>query len=75
AEWGFWAAPSTCAGVEELSSAGGGLLNAIRNAEIVDCAKPALIILGLSLAGWNAIISLCLSIGSLKAAFYASEGA
>lgn len=71
AEWGYWDAPSTCAVVEKLST--GNILGGLKNAEVVDCSKPSLVVLGLSLAGWNAIISLCLSIGCLKAAFYASE--
>jgi len=72
AEWGFWAPPTTCGATgESLSS--NNLLSGLRNANVVDCGKPELIILGLSLAGWNAIISLCLAIGCLKAAFYASE--
>lgn len=76
AEWGFWAPPTTCGGTGEALQGGAGkLLSALKNANIVDCGKPALVILGLSLAGWNAIISLCLSIGSLKAAFFASEEA
>ena len=74
AEWGFWAPPTTCGGTgQALPDSGSKLLSALRNAEVVDCGKPALIILGLSLAGWNAVVSLCLSIGSLKAAFFASE--
>lgn len=73
AEWGFWNPPTTCAGTGEALPSGNNLLSSLRNVNIVDCGKPALIILGLSLAGWNAIVSLCLSIGCLKAAFYASE--
>jgi disulfide bond formation protein DsbB len=74
AEWGFWAPPTTCGGTGETLQGGTkNLMSALTNAEVVDCGKPALIILGLSLAGWNAIISLCLCIGCLKAAFYASE--
>ena len=75
AEWGFWDAPTTCADAGEPLRGGGGgrLLSVIKSVSVVDCGKPALVILGLSLAGWNAIISLCLCIGCLKAAFYASE--
>ena len=75
AEWGYWAPPTTCGGTGEELKGGKSLLQALKNANVVDCGKPALIILGLSLAGWNAIISLCLSIGCLKAAFFASEQA
>jgi disulfide bond formation protein DsbB len=76
AEWGFWAPPTTCGSTGEILQGGAkNLMSALTDANVVDCGKPALIILGLSLAGWNAIISLCLSIGCLKAAFYASEQA
>lgn len=76
AEWGFWAPPTTCGGAGEALQGGGAkLLSALKNVDVVDCGKPALIILGLSLAGWNALISLCLCIGCLKAAFFASEEA
>ncbi len=73
-EWGFWDAPTTCAG-GTAGFAGGGakLLSSIRNVNVVNCAEPALVILGLSLAGWNAVICIFLSIASLKAAFYAAE--
>ena len=60
AEWGYWDPPTTCSGTGEALKGGKNLLSALRNATVVDCGKPELIILGLSLAGWNAIISLCL---------------
>lgn len=74
AEWGYWAPPTTCGSAgESLEGGAKNLLAALQNVNVVDCGKPALIILGLSLAGWNAIISLCLCIGCLKAAFYAAD--
>lgn len=73
AEWGYWAPPTTCQGAEKLATDSKSLLGALQNASVADCGKPALVILGLSLAGWNAVISLCLFIGCLKAAFYISE--
>lgn len=73
AEWGYWDPPTTCQGAEKLATDAKNLLSALKDVSFVDCGKPALIILGLSLAGWNAIISFCLFVGCLKAAFYASE--
>lgn len=74
AEWGYWAPPTTCGGTGEALEGGAGkLLAALKNANVVDCGKPALVIFGLSLAGWNAVICLCLAIATLKAAFFASE--
>ena len=72
-EWGYWDLPATCSATGELSGGGANLLKSLQDAKVPECGKPELIILGLSLAGWNAIISTCLTIGCLKAAFYASE--
>jgi disulfide bond formation protein DsbB len=56
-EWGWWAGPTSCTGTGELS---GGLPDL--SAPVVMCDRPAIRILGLSLAGWNAVISLGLAI-------------
>lgn len=72
-EWGYWDLPATCSAMGELSGGGANLLKSLQDAKVPECGKPELIILGLSLAGWNAIISTCLTIGCLKAAFYAAE--
>jgi disulfide bond formation protein DsbB len=52
-EWKFWQGPTTCTG----GNLTGGLPDLTKKA--VMCDQPAIIILGLSLAGWNAIISAC----------------
>ncbi len=61
-EWKFWAGPDTCTG-------GGGLTIGLPDLSkpAVMCDEPALRILGLSLAGWNAIISLALSAMAFRA--------
>lgn len=61
-EWGWWPGPTTCAG--DLS---GGLPD-LTNAPVIRCDEAAIRILGLSLAGWNAIISLALAMLALRAA-------
>jgi disulfide bond formation protein DsbB len=55
-EWKFWAGPSTCTG----GTLGTGLPD-LTKAPVM-CDQPAIRILGLSLAGWNAIISGCTAI-------------
>lgn len=50
-EWKFWQGPSTCTG----GSLSGGLPDLTK--QPVMCDQPAIRILGLSLAGWNAVIS------------------
>jgi disulfide bond formation protein DsbB len=74
-ELGYWELPATCSSTGELSGGGANLLKSLQDTKVPECGKPELVILGLSLAGWNAIISTCLTIGCLKAAFYASEPA
>jgi len=59
-EWKFWPGPSTCTGTVGLS---GGLPDLSR--PVVLCDSPAIRILGLSLAGWNAVISLALALVAL----------
>jgi disulfide bond formation protein DsbB len=54
-EWKWWPGPTTCTG-EALA---GGLPDLTRKP--VMCDQPAIRIVGLSLAGWNAIISAMLS--------------
>jgi disulfide bond formation protein DsbB len=54
-EWKFWLGPTTCTGGDLT----GGLPDLTKQA--VMCDQPAIRILGLSLAGWNAIISTFVS--------------
>ena len=54
-EWKWWPGPSTCEGT--LS----GGLPKLGTEPVIACEEAALRILGLSLAGWNAVISFCLA--------------
>lgn len=56
-EWKWWPGPSTCTAQAGFS---GGLPDLSKPA--VMCDEPALRIFGLSLAGWNALISLGLAL-------------
>ncbi len=56
-EWGWWAGPEGCSGGVQLSGDAARLLESLRNAEIVRCDEPAFRFLGLSFAGYNALIS------------------
>jgi disulfide bond formation protein DsbB len=62
-EWKFWDGPSTCGGAGGLSE---GLPNLLKPAAM--CNEAALRILGLSLAGWNAMISAALAILAFRTA-------
>ncbi len=56
-EWKWWLGPSTCGSQDGFS---GGLPDL--GAPVILCDTPAIRILGLSLAGWNALISLGLAL-------------
>ncbi|MFN4140608.1 disulfide bond formation protein B [Aestuariivirga sp.] len=59
-EWKWWPGPSTCGNQAGFS---GGLPDL--SAPVILCDTPAIRILGLSLAGWNAVISLGLVLVAL----------
>lgn len=58
-EWKWWPGPATCGGA---GSFGGGLPDLSK--PVIMCDQAALRILGLSLAGWNAVISLGLAVAA-----------
>jgi disulfide bond formation protein DsbB len=62
AEWGFWQGPADCAAATGSPKPPSGTMADFRasleNASVVSCTEPAIRILGLSLAGWNLLISL-----------------
>jgi disulfide bond formation protein DsbB len=57
-EWKWWRGPGTCAG----SLDAGTLLPSLDNTPVISCEDAALRIFGLSLAGWNAVISLAMAV-------------
>jgi disulfide bond formation protein DsbB len=68
-EWGFWAGPSDCGGGTGASAGNvGDFLNQLQNTRVVSCTEAAWRFLGLSLAGWNVLISLGLAALAAKAA-------
>lgn len=62
AEWGFWPGPSDCGGGTGANPGQvGDFLNALGSTKVVDCSVAALRVLGISLAGWNALVSFALA--------------
>jgi disulfide bond formation protein DsbB len=59
-EWKLWAGPTECSG--SLDSLGGSLLDQLKTMRPVRCDEAAWRFLGISLAGYNAVISLALAI-------------
>jgi disulfide bond formation protein DsbB len=70
AEWRLWLGPSDCSAGNAATTPGdvGGLLDAIRSSTVVSCTDPQLRILGLSLAGWNAVVMAALIVVVLQGA-------
>jgi len=55
-EWGWWPGPSDCTG-GDLSVPGGNLLQSLSQTRVVRCDEASWRFLGISFAGYNALIS------------------
>ncbi len=59
-EWGFWQGPTDCTGpITDLGS--GGLLDGLNKVKVIRCDQVQWRFLGLSLAGYNVLISLAMA--------------
>lgn len=57
-EWGLWLGPSDCGGnTGAVPGKVGDLLSQLNTIRVVSCTEAAWRFLGLSLAGWNVVIS------------------
>jgi len=56
-EWGFWPGPRACTGTLQRAGSADEFLAQLDSVRVVRCDAPALQILGLSLAGWNVVVS------------------
>jgi disulfide bond formation protein DsbB len=60
-EWQWWAGPQECSGTGASIGPAGGLAKQLESFSVVRCDEAAWRFLGLSLAGYNALISLALA--------------
>jgi disulfide bond formation protein DsbB len=60
-EWHLWAGPTDCTGPTDFT-ASGSLLDQLHSVTIVRCDEAAWRFLGISLAGYNVLISLALAL-------------
>ncbi len=67
-EWGWWPGPQDCSGPTPNFGGGGSLLDQINKTRVVRCDEAAWRFLGLSLAGYNVLISLGLAAIALAGA-------
>ncbi len=59
-EWGFWQGPTDCSGpITDLG--GGSLLDGLNKVKVIRCDEVQWRFLGLSLAGYNVLISLAMA--------------
>ena len=59
-EWKFWAGPTSCTG-SALNLGGGSILDQLDKVKVVPCDVVQWRFLGISLAGYNALISLLMA--------------
>ena len=71
-EWGFWPGPADCTGTLEKAGSMDDFMKQLQTTKVVRCDAVAIRILGLSLAGWNAVIS---AVMALVAGLAAAPGA
>ena len=60
-EWRWWPGPAECSGPLTNLNAGGSLLDQLHAVHVVRCDEAAWRFLGISLAGYNVLISLALA--------------
>ncbi len=68
AEWHFWPGPDACTGAQALTTSAGGLLDALPKTNVIRCDEAAWRFAGISLAGWNVVVSLVVAALGLRAA-------
>ncbi|MET3666375.1 disulfide bond formation protein B [Caulobacter sp. 1776] len=73
-EWKWWPGPTTCTGAGVASATDlSAMLNGTMKIKPPMCDKAAWVFLGLSMAGWNALVSLKLAVWSVLAGLRKSE--
>ncbi|MCX8255340.1 Disulfide bond formation protein B [Beijerinckiaceae bacterium RH AL1] len=60
-EWKWWPGPTGCTGAINRPTSNADFLQQLHSVHVVRCDAVAIRILGLSLAGWNAIVSLVIA--------------
>jgi len=72
-EWRWWPGPQDCSGAIPNFSAGGSLIDQMNKTRVVRCDEAAWRFLGLSLAGYNVLISLTLAAFAVWGALAAKD--
>jgi disulfide bond formation protein DsbB len=67
-EWGWWQGPTSCAAGAPSAAPVGNILDSIRNIRAVPCNEAAWRLFGISLAGYNALVSFAAALIALAGA-------
>jgi disulfide bond formation protein DsbB len=67
-EWGWWAGPSGCSGAGDLATNPADLLKSLSESQVVRCDEAPIRILGVSLAGYSAVLSAILALAAARTA-------
>lgn len=67
-EFGWWQGPTDCSGDVGKTASLGDFLKSLETAKVVRCDEVAMRILGLSLAAWNAVLCVALTLLALLGA-------
>ncbi|MEP9379541.1 disulfide bond formation protein B [Aquabacter sp. CN5-332] len=59
-EWHFWQGPTACSGTAPVAVS--DIMSALKTAHVPRCDEAAWRLLGISMAGWNALIALALAV-------------
>ena len=65
-EWGWWQGPTDCTGTLNAAPSLNDFLKQLETVKVVRCDAVAIRILGLSLAGWNAVISAAMALAAAE---------
>ena len=75
-EWKFWPGPQDCSGPIDKFGSAADLMKQLQSISLVRCDQAAWRFLGLSLAGWDVLVSLglaCAALWGAKASFARSD--
>ncbi len=61
-EWEWWAGPAACSGGGEIPSDAGSLLESLSQVRVPSCDEAPWRLFGLSLAGYNVLLSIALAL-------------
>jgi disulfide bond formation protein DsbB len=73
-EWGFWPGPTECTGSGVNLGSAGNLLEQLDKVKVIRCDEVQWRFLGISLAGYNVLISLLMAAFALWGLRTASRG-